>query len=263
MGVRRLDRGGGKMPRRLPIAIRPSCHSIHNVRARPCPSVFVRRFEYPKLIRRTQAGTVGRMPNVPLSDALRGVVCEKLFEALAGIMAPSIHHAAAINTIGCYLLCHLTGDDYEVTAGSVVVRQGGAPLALRADASRIEDHEYYLWIERRDAGGRVELVDFAARCWRDWAREVNVLWLGPAPDAVWTFVDALDGAVAQYAPDGKITNMVRTGLHHAFRSPNPPEQVARWESAINTALDRLAHDPRALAYMVERGIAAPAGPPDR
>lgn len=200
------------------------------------------------------------MSNVPLPDDLRGVVCETLFDALAGIMAPSVHHAAAINTIGCYLLCHLTGEGYDVAAGSLVVRQGGAPLALRADASRIEDHEYYLWIERRHADGRVELVDFAARCWRDWARDENVLWLGPAPDAVWTFVDALDAAVARYTPDAEITNMVRTALHNAFRSPNPPEQVGQWESVINAAVDLLARDPRAIDYLVQQGIAAPAGP---
>ena len=200
------------------------------------------------------------MPHDPIPIDVRGVICERLHEALTHLMMPSVHHAAAINTIGCHLLCHLTGEDYEVVAGSIVVRQGGTPLALRADATRIDDHEYYLWIERRYADARVERIDFAAGYWMDWAREQSALWIGPPPEAIWTFVDDLDPRTAQYTPNSEITNIVRTALHNAFRSPNPPEQVAQWESAINRTLELLAQDPRAIGYLVENGIAEPAGP---
>ena len=91
-----------------------------------------------------------------LPEDLRRIVGEKLHEALVPLMAPSIRHVAAINTIGCYLLCHLTDNEYEVVAGSLTVRQGGAPLGLEADASRVDDDQYYLWIERRQDDGRVD-----------------------------------------------------------------------------------------------------------
>jgi hypothetical protein len=191
---------------------------------------------------------------------LRAVIAEKLFEALAELLAPSVHHAAAINTIGCYLLCHLTGEDYEIVAGSIVVRQGGVFLVLQADASRIDEHEYYLWIERRHADARVERVDFAARCWMDWAREQHALWLGSTPGPIWMFVDELDDQTARYTLDGEITHIVRVALHNAFRSPDPPEPVAQWESVINKTVDLLAHDPRSHDYLVERGIVDRAEP---
>ncbi|MCC6794338.1 MAG: hypothetical protein IT366_04410 [Candidatus Hydrogenedentes bacterium] len=195
-----------------------------------------------------------------LSEDLRGIVGAKLYEALSPVMTPSIRHVAAINTIGCYLLCHLTDCEYDVVAGSVIVRQGGAPLGLEADASRVDDDQYYLWIERRQDDGRVELVDFAARCWADWAREEQVLWLGPAPEIVWTYVDELRETVARYTPNAEITNMVRVALHNAFRSEDAPPEVAQWESVINATLELLTQDRRSLEYMIARGIAEPAGP---
>ena len=195
-----------------------------------------------------------------LPDDLRRIVGEKLHEALAPAMVPSIQNVAAINTIGCYLLCHLTGGEYEVVAGSLTVHQGGPPLGLQADDALVDEDQYYLWIERRQDNGRVELVDFAARCWADWAREEQVLWLGPAPEIVWTYVDELRDTVARYTPHAEITNMVRVALHNAFRSEDTPPEVAQWESAINSTLDLLAQDARALEYMIERGIAEPAGP---
>ena len=200
------------------------------------------------------------MNSGPLPFELRPLVCEKLFETISGTLAPSVHSAAAINTIGCYLLCHLTDEDYEVTAGSLTVRMGGAPIALQADPARLDEDAYYVWIECRHTDGRVELVDFAAPWWADWARELHMLWLGPAPEAVWTFVDELDDSLARYTPHAEITNMVRTALHHAFRSPNPPEQVAMWESAINGTVDLLARDPRMLDFLIERGVAGPDVP---
>lgn len=195
-----------------------------------------------------------------LPDDLRGIVGEKLYEALVPLMTPSIQNVAAINTIGCYLLSHLTGGEYDVVAGSLTVRQGGAPLGLQADETLVDEDQYYVWIERRQDDGRVELVDFAARCWADWAREEHVLWLGPAPEIVWAYVDELRDTIAHYTPHAEITNMVRVALHNAFRSEDPPPEVAQWESAINATLDLLAQDPRALEYMIARGIAEPAGP---
>ncbi|MCC6152503.1 MAG: hypothetical protein IT367_02025 [Candidatus Hydrogenedentes bacterium] len=200
------------------------------------------------------------MQHEMLPEHLRGTVGDKLYDALAPIMTPSIRNSAAINTIGCYLLCHLTGGEYDVVAGSLVVRQGGAPLGLQADETLVDDDQYYLWIEQRREDGRVELVDFAARCWADWAREEQVLWLGPAPEIVWTYVDELHDTVARYTPHAEITNMVRVALHNAFRSADPPQEVAQWETVINATLDLLAQDARALEYMIARGIAEPAGP---
>jgi hypothetical protein len=200
------------------------------------------------------------MSHEPLPEELRAAVCENLAAALAGVIAPSVHHAAAINTIGCYLLCHLTAADYQVVAGSIVIKQGGTPLALRADPSRIDEHEYYLWIERPNDDGRVELIDFAAPYWMDWARENNALWLGPPPETTWTYVDALDKNIAHYTPEWEITNMVRVALHNAFRSTSPPEQVVQWETVINATVELLAQDPRAIHYLVTNGIAEPASP---
>lgn len=157
------------------------------------------------------------MQNELLPDELRGIVGEKLYEALVPLMVPSIHNAAAINTIGCYLLCHLTDGAYDIVAGSLVVRQGGAPLGLEADEGLVDEDQYYVWIERRQGDGRVELVDFAAQCWADWAREEQVLWLGPAREW-WAYVDELRDTVARYTPHAEITNMVRVALHNAFQS---------------------------------------------
>ncbi|NUM56251.1 MAG: hypothetical protein HUU46_21640 [Candidatus Hydrogenedentes bacterium] len=184
----------------------------------------------------------------------------KLAQAIREVMLPSVHHAAAINTIGCHLLCHLTGQNYEVVAGSLIVRQGGNPIELRADVSKVEEDEYYLWIELRHADGRVELVDFAAPYWKNWALENGAIWLGPNPGVVWAFVDELDEHVARYTPDTEITNIVRVALHNAFRSPNPPEQVGQWESAINRTIDLLALEPLALEHLIKAGVAEPAGP---
>jgi hypothetical protein len=196
-----------------------------------------------------------------LPDGLRCAISERLYQSLGEFMAPSVAHAAAINTIGCYLLCHVTGEEYEVVAGSLTVRQGGAPLVLRADPARVDEHEYYVWIERCHADGRVELIDFAAPCWQDWAREAQVLWLGPKPEVVWTFVDELADAIARYTPHAEITNMVRVALHNAFRASEPPQQVARWESAINRTIDRLTDDPRAIGFLLQTGVAEQTAPP--
>lgn len=196
-----------------------------------------------------------------LPEGLRCAISERLYQSLGEFMAPSVAHAAAINTIGCYLLCHVTGEEYEVVAGSLTVRQGGAPLVLHADPARVDEHEYYVWIERRLTDGRVELVDFAAPCWQDWAREAQALWLGPKPEVVWTFVGELDDAIARYTPHAEITNMVRVALYNAFRAPAPPEQVAQWESAINRTIDRLADDPRAIGFLLQTGVAEQIAPP--
>ncbi len=200
------------------------------------------------------------MQNELLPDELRGIVGEKLYEALVPLMVPSIHNAAAINTIGCYLLCHLTDGAYDIVAGSLVVRQGGAPLGLEADEGLVDEDQYYVWIERRQGDGRVELVDFAAQCWADWAREEQVLWLGPAPEIVWAYVDELRDTVARYTPHAEITNMVRVALHNAFQSEDPPAEVEQWESVINATLELLTQDRRSLEYMIDRGIAEPAEP---
>ena len=196
------------------------------------------------------------MSTTPLPPELRDAVAEALRQAVSGFMGPSIHHVAALNTIGCYLLCHLSSLQYETVAGSVVVHQGGSPVALRADAGRIDEHEYYLWIELVHAGGRVELVDFASRCWQDWARNEQTLWIGPPPPLfVWSFADELDPGVARYAPDPAITTVVRTALHNVFQSADPPDQVKQWEQAINDAVDILLEDPRAIDFLVQAGIA--------
>jgi len=187
---------------------------------------------------------------------MRVAVAEALQRAVSGFMETSIHHVAALNTIGCYLLCHLTSLRYEPVAGSIVVRQGGTPVALRADPARIEEHEYYLWIEHIHADGRVELVDFASGCWMDWARDEQALWIGPpAPEYVWGFVDEIDPETVRYSPEPGITSVVRAALQNVFQSADPPAQVKQWEEAINEALDLLVVDPRAIDFLVQVGIA--------
>lgn len=200
------------------------------------------------------------MKVTPLPLKLRPVVAGNLHQGLKEFMAPSAHHAAAINTIGCHLLCHLTGESYDVVAGSIVVRQGGTPLELRADATRIDEHQYYLWIELRHGNGRVEIVDFASPFWNEWAVENGAIWIGAPPGVIWTFVDALDERAVRFTPDTEITNIVRVALHNAFRSPSPPEQIAQWESAINKTLELLAQDAQALEHLIEAGVAEPASP---
>ncbi len=196
------------------------------------------------------------MPTIPIPEPLREVVAEALRNAVEEFMQPSVHHTAALNTIGCYLLCHLTSFQYEPIAGSIDVRQGGNPLTLRADPARIDEHEYYLWIERPLDDGRIELIDFASSCWQEWAKDESALWLGgPPPAFVWAHVDEIDTAIVRYKPDAEITNIVRTALHNVFRSEEQPEQVKQWEAAINTSLDVLVNDPRAIDFLVDAGIA--------
>ena len=188
--------------------------------------------------------------------ALRIPIADAVHTALQSIMDPAIQHAAAINTVGCYLLRHLTGATFAPIAGSIEVMGATPPLAIRAEPSRIDAHEYYLWIECEDPSGKIERVDFVSRYWRSWASQAGSIWVGPfPPPVVWGDADELRATHARYAGDSYITGVVQTALNNVFRAKDPPPQVAQWESAINGAIDLLVENPVTLPFLIEAGLA--------
>ena len=196
------------------------------------------------------------MKGIAFPEELRAHVAAAVHHALSAMMRPAIEHAAAINTVGCYLLRHLTGAPYAPVAGSVEVLGAMPPLDIQADASRLDQHEYYLWVERQHDDGRLERVDFVSRYWPGWAEKAHSIWLGPLPPVVlWGFAEETQGRFARYSANGYITSIVQTGLNNAFQSANPPPQVAQWEMAINDALDLLTENPNTLPFLIETGLA--------
>ncbi len=197
------------------------------------------------------------MAKYPLTPAVREVIADSLHGALLKFMEPSVMHIGPINTIGCFLLKHLTGDGYVPVAGSVEVRCGGAPFGIQAHIENIDIHGYYVWIECDRGAEGIELVDFGARYWKPWALEEGVLWAGPSPPKCsWGLKHEVKG-FAEYTPHQEISNTVRRAIEEAVAVQQPESSVAKWEAAINDAIAAMLDTEDGLHYLVDAGIAKP------
>lgn len=189
---------------------------------------------------------------------MREGVADALHESLAAVMDPGITHIAPINTIGCFLLRHLTGIEYVPVAGSITVNAGAQRFGMVALPERIADHEYYLWSEARFEDGSVALADFGSRYWKAWAQEKGVLWTGDAPpDAVWDRRADVPATLAHYEEEPSITNDVRGAIEQAVSTPEPEGAIKVWEDTINATIDRLLISDVCRAYLEDRGIVEP------
>jgi hypothetical protein len=198
-----------------------------------------------------------------LTERVRGIIADALHAAIGEVMQPSIEHIAPINTIGCYLLKHLTRADYVPVAGSIEVGGGGA-LSLYAHVENVEAHTYYLWIQRSCSDGDLELVDFGSRYWLDWAVNTQTLWIGgPPPDYIWSPAREIPSSIATYTPNHEVTMLVRRAIDRAIRSPGVEESVTTWETAVNRAIEVIMGSPEGLRFLVDAGIAEPLNQEER
>jgi hypothetical protein len=189
---------------------------------------------------------------------MRSLIADAVHHAASRLFEPSVIHVAPINTIGCFLLQHLMQREYRPVAGSVNIAAGGTPFGLEARLDQIDAHEYYLWIEAVDEQGRVELVDFASRYWRDWAKGLGVLWIGDAPPgAVWAWKDEVEPSFARYDSHPEITERIQYTIMRAVSQRDPEGPVQVWEDAINDAIQYIASTEEGLAYLAEAGLAEP------
>ena len=197
------------------------------------------------------------MPKHPLTPAVREVIADSLHSALLKFMEPSVMHIGPINTVGCFLLKHLTGEGYVPVAGSIEVQCGGVPFGVQAHIENIDIHGYYVWIECDRGAKGIELIDFGARYWKPWASDEGVLWAGPSPPKfTWGTRDELNG-YAHYTPHDEISATVRRAIEDAVAVLKPDSSVAKWESAINDAIDAMLDTEAGLDYLIRAGIAKP------
>ncbi len=186
------------------------------------------------------------------------LIADALHHAVSRVMDPSVNHIAPINTIGCFLLQHFFHREYRPVAGSVRIHAGGQSFGREARVEDLENHEYYLWVQAVGEDGRVELVDFGARYWRDWAKSEGVLWLKDAPEPVmWQWLDEVSPDTAVYEPHSDLTHGIQEGVGRAIAHRQKGDVVDTWENAINDAIDYLMEDEAGLRFLVETGIAEP------
>lgn len=198
------------------------------------------------------------MPNTLPDPGFRAMVADAVHHAISKLFEPSVHHVAPINTIGSFLLQHLMRREYRPVAGSVRIRAGGTPFGLEADLAQIDAHEYYVWCACRHGDGRVEIVDFCARYWRDWARGLGQLWIGAAPpEVVWAWDDELPHDFAEYEVHTDITRRVQYTVARAIAERDPGGPVGTWENAINDAIHFIASSEEGLAFLADAGLAEP------
>jgi len=191
-------------------------------------------------------------------EGVRAAIADALHVALTSVMDPSITHIAPINTIGCFLLRHITGVQYVPVAGSITVNAGAQRFGIVARPEHISDHEYYVWSEARYADELVEIVDFGSRYWKDWAEKEGVLWVGePPPNAVWAWRAELPETVAYYEEQPGVTNDVRGAIEQAVSVTDSDPSVQVWEQTINAALEKLMEHDESHAYLHERGVIEP------
>ncbi|MBX7258454.1 MAG: hypothetical protein K1Y02_18975 [Candidatus Hydrogenedentes bacterium] len=189
---------------------------------------------------------------------IRKIIADALHASLSEAMTPSITHIGPINTIGCFLLKHLTGVNAEPVAGSIEVRCGGVPFGLEAHVENVEDHMYYVWIEADLGDQGVELIDFGSRYWREWAGEQFALWGGaPPPTVVWAQKAEIPPSVVEYTQNEEITYLVREGIHRVIVEQEDESCVTVWEQVINSTIDHLMENDTGLQYLVDIGIAEP------
>lgn len=194
------------------------------------------------------------IPQLPPED-VRAAIADALHDAITGIMQPSTTHIAPINTIGCFLLWHVTGVQYVPVAGSITVNAGVQRFGIVALPERTEDHEYYVWCEARYEDGSVALVDFGTRYWKAWADEKGVPWEGDTPpNALWDWRDDIPETLAYYDEHPEITNSVRVAIEQAVSANDPESAVHIWEQTVNTALNRLMDIEVGRIYLEERGV---------
>lgn len=196
-------------------------------------------------------------------SSFQELIGDAVHYAASKLFEPSVIHAAPINTIGCFLLQHLMQREYRPVAGSINVAAGGTPFGLEAKLEQLDAHEYYLWIEAPREDGRVELVDFASRYWRNWAKGIGVLWLGaPPPDVVWAWKNELSADLARYDGQPEITERVQYTVSTAVARRSPEGPVQAWEDAINDAIHFIASSEQGLAFLAETGLAEPIDEPE-
>lgn len=196
------------------------------------------------------------MPKYPPTPEVRAIISDSLHAALSRFMQPSVTHIGPINTIGCFLLKHLTGEEFVPVAGSIEVRCGGTPFGIQAHIENIDIHGYYVWIEC-DRGDSVELVDFGCRYWKQWAADEGVLWTTPPPPAfAWGPKPQLND-IAEYSGHYEITNAVRRAIQDAVAVLKPNSSVANWETAINDSIDGILNTEAGLEFLIQAGIAKP------
>lgn len=199
-----------------------------------------------------------------VAERVRAIIADALHTAIGEVMQPSVANIAPLNTIGCYLLKHLTRADYVPVAGSIEVGCGGGTLSLHAHVENVEAHKYYIWIQRRRSDGDLELVDFGSRYWLDWAIDTGALWPGgPPPDFVWSPAGEIPSSLATYTPNEEITMLVRSAIDRAIRAAEPDESVRVWETAVNRAVDLIMLSPEGLQFLVDAGIAEPVDREER
>jgi len=191
-------------------------------------------------------------------EDVRAAVADALHEALTNVMDPSITHIAPINTIGCFLLRHVTGIQYVPVAGSITVNAGAQRFGIVALPERIADHEYYVWSEARFEDGSVSIADFGSRYWQAWAKEEGVLWVGDVPPhAVWIWRTGIPETVAYYEEQPAITNEVRGAIEGAVSAATPEPAVQVWEQTINAAIDLLMDNDVSRAFLEKQGVIEP------
>lgn len=192
------------------------------------------------------------------TDAVRNAVADALHLSLAEVMDPSITHIAPINTIGCFLLRHITGVEYVPVAGSITVNAGVQRFGIVALPDRIADHEYYLWSEARFEDGRVAMADFGARYWKRWAKDNGVFWVGDEPqNAVWDWRNDVPETIAYYEEQPAVTNDIRGAIEQVVAAATPEPAVQVWEQTINATLDRLMDIDVSRDYLEEQGVIEP------
>lgn len=186
------------------------------------------------------------------------LIADAVHHAVSKLFDPSILHIAPINTIGCFLLQHLFGRDFRPVCGSVRLHTGGQTFGIEAAVDKLDEHEYYLWIESHEEEGPVELIDFGARYWPEWAQGMGVLWLGERPpSAIWMPKAAVPGALVEYATDPEVTQTVQNSVGRAIVHRQPEGLVEAWEKAINDAVDYLATTEGGMEFLVQAGLAEP------
>ncbi len=196
-------------------------------------------------------------PELP-SDEIRAAVADALHEALTEVMDPGVTHIAPINTIGCFLLRHITGVQYVPVAGSITVNAGAQRFGIVAMPERIADHEYYVWSEARFDDGSVAIADFGSRYWKRWAEDEGVLWTGePTATAIWTWRAEVPDSIAYYEEQPAVTNDVRGAIEQAVSTAPPEPAVQVWEQTINGTIDRLLENDASRAYLEARGVIEP------
>ncbi len=187
-------------------------------------------------------------------DTVKQLISEGLHEAVQALGEENdVARIRLINTIGCFLLTHLTGTEYAPVSGAIEVRAGGEPFGLEASTPS-EGKEHYVWIAGTDPDGALEFVDFGARYWPEWAQAEGVRWNAETtPTMVWGPHPEIPEDLAVYTLDDSLSADVCEALDEFINSET--ETIEAWEEAVNDAVDYLMETDEGVNFLVEAGIA--------